>query len=85
MQTTFFKTQVSTGDFRQGFGKEPLGPENYGNYDETYDYEAAPSAFDVYMATKTLADKHIWKLQKENPDVDITICQWPPYPSRSHC
>jgi len=59
--------------YHQAFGKETIGPGTYGNIDQSYDYATADSTRAVYQAAKALADKHIWKLQKENPDVDITI------------
>jgi len=63
-----------TADFHQAFGKETIGPSTYGNFDQSYNYATADSTGAVYHASKAIADKHIWNLQKENPDVDITIC-----------
>lgn len=53
------------------------GPNDFGDFDlETFDYEKADSTMIVYQASKVLADKRIWKLKQEHPEVDFTISKF---------
>ncbi|THU95301.1 NAD(P)-binding protein, partial [Dendrothele bispora CBS 962.96] len=61
------------GDFKAGFGTELITEKSFGNFTiEQVDLEN-PNVLAIYHAAKTLADKKVWEIAHQHPDVDITV------------
>lgn len=67
-------TLPPTADFSNGFGPTPLTADTWGSvlpYDQIDVSQSSPGAMYVYQTAKTAAEKRIWELADQNPDVDV--------------
>lgn len=61
-------------DFKGAFMDEIVSEKSFGSTPADHQsIDTTSNPLSVYQAAKGLADKHIWKLQRENPNVDFTV------------
>lgn len=64
------------GDFKAAFGNEILTAKSFGSATlETIDLENTALG-PIYQQAKTAADKKIWEIAHENPNVDFTVSEY---------
>ncbi|ESK91331.1 nad dependent epimerase [Moniliophthora roreri MCA 2997] len=78
-------------DFKQAFGDKVITERDFGGVELKDIKTQEQDPFFVYQAAKTAADKNLWEIAREHPDVDITALLPPmvlgplvagfPYPS----
>ncbi|ESK91330.1 3-beta hydroxysteroid dehydrogenase isomerase family protein [Moniliophthora roreri MCA 2997] len=78
-------------DFKQAFGDKVLTEKDFGSIELKDIKPQEQDPLFVYQAAKTVADKKLWEIAREHPDVDITALLPPlilgplvagfPYPS----
>lgn len=64
--------------FTDGFTGATINERSWGRikYDEIDISESGPGPVYVYQASKTVAEKKIWELADENPNIDITTSMY---------
>jgi len=61
-------------DFKAAFGSESLTEHSFGPATSESDIDVEKDSLaSIYQKAKTLAEKKVWELARENPDVDVTV------------
>jgi hypothetical protein len=65
---------VSLADWKIAMSFEPLTENTWGSITSVNEVDLDnPNPVAIYLQAKTLAEKKIWELAHQNPDVDVTV------------
>jgi nucleoside-diphosphate-sugar epimerase len=82
LKDTFVDDTSSTADHSNAYGTAPLGPDNWASetIKDIEEFQINPTnpqgPWVAYHIAKTVAEKRVWQLADEHPEVDISTSKF---------